>query len=561
MDFSERFFLVVHSMNTVVDLELCPNCCTSIPITSYASPFDSVLSRAHYNPSGNDITTIERHLGDPRTEIALVALEIQRVDSILQTLKNHHVFLEKHISQNLHFLHPSPIRQMPTEVLNIIFSAACTSVERSEYKTPLSISLVCSKWRAIAISTPELWTRIYVGPDRYAPDLFQHFLGQCGSTLSFDIKIDKAYKERPIARDSVVYEDSYEHHVAGLADVYRTYRRWRTVELHMHVNDLALMNVHITPFELEGSDPLGCLESVTLKLEGCVDSMDVDLSNVFSHAPNFHTVTLLGCTRLQRLPWTQVRHVITDQHNLADVRNINEGFPGKMTLCGSMPQLAMLAPGWATPSCMLNITALAMDPRTWSSGVADFFRWISIPALKDLELVCPEQWTRTAEDPTSSWRVALEEMSWRNALQAVPELIRQSGCDLRSFRFRMSGEYTESHPSMQCEPALGECLVEVLGCMPGLEVLQVVEAVAGPKLLTPKMFGKMKEGGYLEKLKAVELVWAQDRQPEVDLVQAFMGHKLLASVVVGMRNGASPPAHMLHDVQSLRRRGIDVRLW
>ncbi|KAF8891508.1 hypothetical protein CPB85DRAFT_1332178, partial [Mucidula mucida] len=66
-------------------------------------------------------------LGNRHAELEGLIQEIERVDAPAH--------LDTYIQQSSQYI-----------LLGIIFASACTSFQRSEYKTPLSISLVCSKW-------------------------------------------------------------------------------------------------------------------------------------------------------------------------------------------------------------------------------------------------------------------------------------------------------------------------------------------------------------------------------------------------------------------------------
>ncbi|KAF9032092.1 hypothetical protein BDZ89DRAFT_948347, partial [Hymenopellis radicata] len=141
----------------MTSVELCPKCHASIALTSYKLSFEKDFTRAYQNPTQSEVSCIKSSLGNPSTERAVLAQEIERVESMLIALKAHHAHLDTYIQRSNQYMRSSPIRRLPTEVLGIVFASACTSFQRNEYKTPLSISLVCSKWRDIALSTPSLW--------------------------------------------------------------------------------------------------------------------------------------------------------------------------------------------------------------------------------------------------------------------------------------------------------------------------------------------------------------------------------------------------------------------
>ncbi|KAF8891511.1 hypothetical protein CPB85DRAFT_1332202 [Mucidula mucida] len=169
----------------MTSVELCPKCHASIPLTSY--------KLGYQNPTQSEVACIESTFGNPHDEMEGLIQKIERVESMLDVLKAHHTHLNTYIQRSTRYIRRSPIRRLPTEVLGIIFASACTSFPRNEYKTPLSISLVCSKWRDMALSTPSLWTHIHIAPHSGG---LEHFLERCGN-IPISIKVEIPYNEWP----------------------------------------------------------------------------------------------------------------------------------------------------------------------------------------------------------------------------------------------------------------------------------------------------------------------------------------------------------------------------
>ncbi|KAF9032131.1 hypothetical protein BDZ89DRAFT_596958 [Hymenopellis radicata] len=114
----------------------------------------------------------------PSAELAVIAAEIERVKLVLQALEEQHAYLDTHVTRTRQFIQPSPIRKLPTEVLGIIFEHVCASDLYSEYRgTAICLSVVCSKWRSITMSTPALWTTIVYAD---SPEEVNYYLDRCG---------------------------------------------------------------------------------------------------------------------------------------------------------------------------------------------------------------------------------------------------------------------------------------------------------------------------------------------------------------------------------------------
>ncbi|KAF8896972.1 hypothetical protein CPB85DRAFT_202823 [Mucidula mucida] len=293
-------------------VEICPKCCRSIPLQSYPLPFATNISRAHHYLPRDDAFRLEIGLSDPIAEASALSAEIQRLEILLPILQQHRAHLDYHIRQTRVYTARSPIRQLPTEILTVIFAFACTSYEPEYHKTPLSISLVCFKWRGIATVTPYLWTNIYAGPKPEARALFNHYLERCGE-LPISLKINKpCIANRPsllaprwIGGDSarmLVSARAYQDHVDGLHEIYCTFRRWVAVELHVQRTDMNFLRDHTT----KDGPGLPILESLTLALKdgGAKAPNYRGLFSAFRNAPHLTRLDVNNTEEYWRNPAT-----------------------------------------------------------------------------------------------------------------------------------------------------------------------------------------------------------------------------------------------------------------
>ncbi len=199
----------------MTSVELCAKCHASITLTSYPYSFQEEVARAYQNPNESEASYVEESLRNLSADRAALAQEIRRVKCMLDALKTHYSHLDTYIQRSTQYIRPSPIRRLPAEVLGIIFASSCTSFQRREYKTPLSLSLVCSKWRDIALSTPLLWTHIYIAPYSGGLDVYTYFLERCGN-IPISVKIEIPHKDRPsdlYCDEYFPYEETHEYHV------------------------------------------------------------------------------------------------------------------------------------------------------------------------------------------------------------------------------------------------------------------------------------------------------------------------------------------------------------
>ena len=117
----------------------------------------------NYAPSDEELQKIPRILVEHQARLARMNGEIERVQATLDEFKCQREELVQLIDQ-YHAL-TSPIRRIPQENLQEIF-INCLAADRpavmSGREAPLLIGRVCSSWRSISQSTPELWTSVHV---------------------------------------------------------------------------------------------------------------------------------------------------------------------------------------------------------------------------------------------------------------------------------------------------------------------------------------------------------------------------------------------------------------
>ncbi|KAJ7483485.1 hypothetical protein FB451DRAFT_107141 [Mycena latifolia] len=112
-----------------------------------------------------ELTFIRTVVSTSDAQLAHLEKEISRLQDRLQQLRNEQGLLSRYRAQNTAIL--SPLRRMPPEVLAEIFSWTLPSIEDASRKfheshSPWVLTHVSSRWRAIALSTPSLWSRICI---------------------------------------------------------------------------------------------------------------------------------------------------------------------------------------------------------------------------------------------------------------------------------------------------------------------------------------------------------------------------------------------------------------
>lgn len=113
-------------------------------------------------PSATEIALINATMSMAQHRLFDLQENISKTQSVMDGLlrEQESVWL----CYNEHKVLLSPIRRLPAEVLSIVFMfclpADWTMINCSPQDTPMLLSQICGHWRAVAVSTPGLWSSI-----------------------------------------------------------------------------------------------------------------------------------------------------------------------------------------------------------------------------------------------------------------------------------------------------------------------------------------------------------------------------------------------------------------
>src|ERR1700723_3525318 len=87
----------------------------------------------------------------------------------------------------------APISSLPSELLSAIFEAGdflppLAAINNSALPFEIAISQITARWRYVALSTPRLWTRIYIRMNRDHLDKTETYL-QRSKALLLDLRL------------------------------------------------------------------------------------------------------------------------------------------------------------------------------------------------------------------------------------------------------------------------------------------------------------------------------------------------------------------------------------
>ncbi|KAK7022101.1 hypothetical protein R3P38DRAFT_2710032 [Favolaschia claudopus] len=126
------------------------------------SPFADHLG-TNYVPSDAEVAEIRSLLAGPEENLARLNAEIEALERALIELREKREALKQPIDAHRALI--SPIRLLPFDILAEIFLACLPSKREAlidESKAPLLLGRICRHWRAVAYSTPALWSSIHI---------------------------------------------------------------------------------------------------------------------------------------------------------------------------------------------------------------------------------------------------------------------------------------------------------------------------------------------------------------------------------------------------------------
>ena len=114
-------------------------------------------------PSESTMLEVTESLKASFNELQEVETEIQRLAKLMELMKMKRQSIQKII--NDHHIILSPARRLPPDVLHEIFFHCLPTHHNPSMKyseSPLLLTRICSSWRAIALSSPRIWSKIHI---------------------------------------------------------------------------------------------------------------------------------------------------------------------------------------------------------------------------------------------------------------------------------------------------------------------------------------------------------------------------------------------------------------
>ncbi|KAE9408935.1 hypothetical protein BT96DRAFT_627294 [Gymnopus androsaceus JB14] len=237
--------------------------------------------------------------------------EIARLQSQLISVREQRKRLDDYNTQLRSLL--SSFREIPNEILCIIFEWACTDNLLQEYPWPLdsepptqlslpfiaylpalAISAVCTRWRSLALSSPGIWSqfRLEISPIASKAETMSN--ARSGFISTLQLYLDRSANS-PLMIDlqtpTGARNDQSKPSVLGLLLDHSS--RWKTFS---YTGDYALEKCGLSSFPV--------LEDLILKGSGDnIRKADLDC---FEHAPKLRGVRTDFFKKYSVLPWNQL---------------------------------------------------------------------------------------------------------------------------------------------------------------------------------------------------------------------------------------------------------------
>ncbi|KAJ6456085.1 hypothetical protein C8R45DRAFT_580954 [Mycena sanguinolenta] len=141
----------------------CPKCMHRFSVsdmdpTQSPSLVSSDIVKTNDPPLDSQIPVLQDFISKGCARMATLETKIALLKSSLDKLVQQKDELAAEIRMHENAL--SPLRRMPTEILSHIFTYTLPPHEPDAESAPWTVSAICARWRAIAVSDPCLWTTI-----------------------------------------------------------------------------------------------------------------------------------------------------------------------------------------------------------------------------------------------------------------------------------------------------------------------------------------------------------------------------------------------------------------
>jgi hypothetical protein len=353
-------------MNYITPADVCPRCgsTTSAKVADDiqipASPVPELLG-TNLTPSMSEYPSIQLTVSEGQSRISPLDAEIVRVQGILDALKAKRQAISECVKGHRALL--CPIRRFPAELVSMIF-LRCLELEggrKTALNAPWVLGWICSRWRGIALSTQKLWSKpkfcLYKQPYKRDVALAKTWLARAGRcslsiTLTGDCK-----NVHPVLKMALDHCE-----------------QWQCLDLHLPFS----MIQHFAVVRHK----LPRLRRLTLQFKTGNPDMDNITVNMFEVAPLLRDVFVGNGTvsSFVKVPWDQLTSVFTLWQDFESAIDTLQQCPN-LVECNIGVIWSQVKPR-RPPVQLVHLRSLCVR------GPADFFDYLTLPALRGLHIEC-----------------------------------------------------------------------------------------------------------------------------------------------------------------------------
>ncbi|THV07988.1 hypothetical protein K435DRAFT_709224 [Dendrothele bispora CBS 962.96] len=410
-------------------------------------PFDRSLVTSNAIPEDEDVNRIQRVCAELSQDLSRMNAQIERLRASLDAITQTRDALHSRFSSLKSIT--SPLRKFPVEVLQLIFINCLEQFSTiSTTESPLVLTQICSRWRSIAIDTPELWTAIHINiPQAYA---FEPYSSKCNSIREGVQKFLMRSGHLPLSIS--LYSSNNNTNQEDISEVTRTleilepyHKRWKHLYLQIPLRCMVVVE------HLRGED-LPILETTLIC---CSQVLGADIQNVTEHSvPFFENAPCLrqlslgawyGATIFKptgAATWERITHLIVGtgcwRLHLRDIIDM-------LVMCFNLEECTITVPSndFSTSDAipLPKLRRMNLDGQ-YNESSAQLLDLLILPELRELTVI---DVMRDHNSPL---------------IQSIENLLRRSSCPLTRFRLR-SGVSPNASPSPESMSALFKSMLDL----------------------------------------------------------------------------------------------------
>jgi hypothetical protein len=427
---------------------LCLKCGSSLVETT-ALPTSPVPQLLHTirTPFPSEIISVQQTISHAHVDMLQLDRDIERVQAVLNQLKSHRDGIQNYVDEHRAVL--APIRRLPPEILSKIFIHCLPARKSHSFRisqAPLLLGRICSGWRSVMLTTPQLWSTFalvssFRSTNNALCNVWLERSGSCPLTLV-------------IGSLGGTTEEAY----AVIATLASHCHRWR---------HLVLMSPSAMQYISTADLHLPCLESVEIAMHDII--LTGGRTVTIENAPRLRAFKMdsLGLAPAIRVPWCQLTeyHVKFDNLDscIAALQQSANVESCKLTCRTDAAELTQEY----LPVVLPHLRSLHI---VVGGDLTNLFNHLVLPALRDIHIT-----QHASQGSGSIW----PQSQFHSLLSHTTESLRTLVLD--------------SNSSMLVD----QCLIQCLETVPFITRLEIRGAAMG---LTTETFKRLTNRGHDDKV-------------------------------------------------------------